>query len=741
MRLARKIFRFILLAFLIGVSAFITYYLIATKDAHLQPSKLLLSERTVIVYDCAGEQVKSALPPSFKEQIPLKDIPKHTQAAFIDTEDKRFFTHGGFDLRRMARAALNNLKARSFKEGASTISQQLIKNTHLSQEKTIKRKLKEFKLTRKLEKQYSKEEILEKYLNSIYFGHNCFGIGAAAEFYFNKSPAELTLADSAILAGLVKSPNNYSPFKNPEQCARRKQTVLSAMLKNGSITPIQQQEALHTPLPLSKAQSKHYTGYLAFVFDELGAIAEEMDLQLGGRIEISTGLTPSIQAQAEEIFSSVKECDYTALVLDGETGLFKAAVSTVGNIKRLPGSLIKPLLVYAPALQENLISPATPILDEKVNFGGYAPENYDGKFYGYTSARVCVEKSLNIPAVKLLQSLGIQKGMDYLEKLNLKTEDCDASLALALGGMKNGYTLRDMTSAYSAFQTGGVYQGGAFITKIKIDGATVYEKPTAKARVFDEDTAYLMTDMLKGAAKTGTAKKLRALPFEIAAKTGTVGTKNGNTDAYALSYTSRDCVSVWLGNADNTAIEHTGGGLPCNLLLALNEALQKAQGDIPNFQTPKTIARVALDKKSYYDTHTLALADELSPMEYRFEEVFKTTQIPTKKADFFTNPRILPPILRLTDEGVMIELDKTSPSFYSYKIVRTDYATHTTVYEGDFIPAFIDKKIEKDKIYCYTITPIYQGREGTSITLPSVNTKAGLSKNERDMLDKEWWEY
>ena len=428
-------------------------------------------------------------------------------------------------------------------------------------------------------------------------------------------------------------------------------------------------------------------------------------------------------------------------MLDGQTGLFKAAVSTVGNIKRLPGSLIKPLLVYAPTLQENLISPATPILDEKVNFGGYAPENYDGKFYGYTSARVCVEKSLNVPAVKLLQSLGVQKGMEYLEKLGLKAEDCDASLALALGGMKNGYTLRDMTAAYSAFQSGGVYQDGAFITKIKIDGATVYEKPNAQTRVFDEDTAYLMTDMLKGAAKTGTAKKLRALPFEIAAKTGTVGTKNGNTDAYALSYTSRDCVSVWLGNADNTAMEHTGGGLPCNLLLALNEALQKIQGDTPNFQIPQTVARVALDKKSYYDTHTLALADELSPIEYRFEELFKTTQIPIKKADFFSNPRILPPILRLTDEGVAIELDKTSPIFYTYKIERSDYATHTTVYEGAYLPVFIDKNIERDKIYSYTITPLYQGREGTSIALPSVNTKTGLSKNEREMLDKEWWEY
>lgn len=741
MRILRKILRFVLLALLIGASVFITYYLIVTKDTHLQPSKLLLSERTVAVYDCANEQVKSTLPPSFKESVPIKDIPKATRQAFVDTEDKRFFSHGGFDVRRIARAALNNLKARSFKEGASTISQQLIKNTHLSQEKTIARKLKEFKLTRKLEKQYSKDEILEKYLNSIYFGHNCFGIGSAAEFYFGKSPAELTLADSAILAGLVKSPNNYSPFKNPDNCLRRKQTVLSAMLKNGSITEEEKREALLAPLPLVPSQNKHYEGYLAFVFDELGSIAEEKNLQLGGNIEIYTGLEASLQSQAEKVLSEVKDSDYTAIILDGKTGIFKAAVSTVGNIRRLPGSLIKPLLSYAPALQENLISPATPILDEKVDFGDYSPDNYDGKFHGYTSVRACVEKSLNIPAVKVLQTLGVKKGMEYLEKLGLKAEDCDASLALALGGMKNGYTLRDMLSAYSAFQTGGIYRAGGFITKIKIDGSTVYEKSSYEKRVFDEDTAYLMTDILKSTAKTGTAKKLRSLPFDIAAKTGTVGTKKGNTDAYALSYTSQDCVGVWLGNADNSAIEHTGGGLPCNLLLSLNEVLQKEYGDIQDFTIPQSVARVSLDKKSYYDTHTLLLADELSPMEYRFEELFKRTQIPTKKADFFSNPRILPPVLHLTDNSVVIELDKTSPSFYTYKIERSDYATHTTLYKGEFIPVFVDESIEKDKIYCYTVTPFYQDRVGTPITLPAVNTKKGLTQNEREMLDKEWWEY
>ncbi len=742
MRILRKILRFVFISLLLLAMLLLGYYFITTKDTALEPSKLLLNEKTVVVFDRSGERINNALPASVKETVRLKDIPKKTQLAFIDIEDKRFFTHNGFDIRRIARAALNNLKARSFKEGASTISQQLIKNTHLSQEKTVKRKLREWKLTRQLEKKYSKDEILEKYLNTIYFGHNCFGIRAAAEFYFGKAPSELTLADSAILAGLVKSPNNYSPFKKPENCEKRKNTVLSAMLKNGNISETEKRQAMLVPLPHSANRTEHNAGYLAFVFDELETIAEEKGLQLGGSIEISTGLDPALQAETEKILSENANCGHTAVVLDGETGTFKAAVSSIGNIRRLPGSLIKPLLVYAPALQENILSPATPILDEKVNFSGYTPENYDGVFHGYTSARACVERSLNIPAVKVLQSLGVEKGMEYLARLGLKTEECDASLALALGGMKNGYTLRDMTAAYAALQNGGAYRPCAFITALKINGETVFEHKNEPSRVFDEDSTYLMTDMLKSTAKTGTAKKLRTLPFDIAAKTGTVGTKKGNTDAYALSYTSRDCVGVWLGNADNSPIEYTGGGLPCNILLRINEYLYQAhKQDVPPFVMPESVRSVTLDKKSYYDTHTMLLADQASPAEYRFEELFKSSQIPTKTSDFFSNPRILPPTVRFTENSVVIELDKTSPTFYTYKIQRSDYASHTTLYEGEFLPVFTDDSVQKDKVYIYTVTPFYQGKAGTPVVLPAVHTKAGLSQGEREMLDKEWWEY
>ena len=248
--------------------------------------------------------------------------------------------------------------------------------------------------------------------------------------------------------------------------------------------------------------------------------------------------------------------------------------------------------------------------------------------------------------------------------------------------------------------------------------------------------------MLKTAVKEGTAKKMRALPFDIAAKTGTVGTKQGNTDAYALSYTSRDCVGIWLGNADNTKIEHTGGTLPCQLLSWVNEYLYdryRTLGQVlPAFSPTANVKKISLDKSAYYDTHNILLADEVSPMEYRFEEWFKKDVIPTKKSDFFSNPRISTPEISLKGGQVIIHLPKDAPACYRYRIERTDYASHTTLYEGEFLPSFTDEHVKSDRQYVYTVTPMYLDKIGVPVVLPSVNT----AQNEYgEIIKKDWWQY
>lgn len=746
MKTVRKIFLIGCAFFLALICIALGYYFFVTRNTRLDPQKLLFNEKNITVYNEQNERVEHQLFPTEKETVRIALLPDHTKYAFIDTEDRRFFSHSGFDFRRIVGAALNNLKAGAFKQGASTISQQLIKNTHLSQEKTVKRKLKEFKLTRLLEKKYSKAEILEKYLNTIYFGHNCFGIQAAAKFYFGKSPQELSLADSAILAGLVKSPNNYSPFKNPENCKRRMTSVLNAMLKNKHLSKAEMEAALNAPLPTPSAQNTQNVGYMNFVFDELASLSDEYGFTVGGNVEIFTYLNEDLQSKTQKILDTETDCGKLALVLDNETLGFKACSATVGNIRRLPGSLIKPLLVYTPAFEKDILSPATPILDEKVNYGGYAPENYDGKYHGYVSARESVEKSLNIPAVKTLETLGVATGASYMKKLGLEIDKEDLSLALALGGMKNGFTLKDMLSAYATLPNGGVYEQGRFISEIRINGVRVYKRERKKRQVFSEESAYLMTDVLQSTAKTGTAKKLRSLPFDIAAKTGTVGTSNGNTDAYAVSYTTKDSVAVWLGNPDNRYIEHTGGSLPCNLLLQINEYLYesytKKDVPIPHFAAPKNVSFIDLDKTVYYDTHSLVLADKNAPAETTLRELFKNSAIPLKQSDSFSNPHMDSPTISLQKDGVYIQFPKTASKYYEYKIIRSDYATHNTLYFGENPKTFKDDSLKTETTYVYEIVPYYKGIAGEKITLPAVTTKEPiLNEKEQTIIEKEWWGY
>lgn len=740
MKIIRKIFTILIILFLVLLLFAFGYYFAVTSSVSLQSEKLSFREENITVYDGEGTPVNACLQNGETYTVPYAEIPSHTKQAFIDTEDKRFFSHNGYDYRRVIKAALSNLKSGRFQQGASTISQQLIKNTHLSQEKTLKRKLREWKLTKQLERRYSKEEILEKYLSVIYFGHNCFGLRSAARFYFGKEVNELDLADSAILAGLVKSPNHYSPFKNPENCAKRKAVVLSLMIKNGSITEAERQAALKKDLPKTQTSHKQENGYLHFVFDELATLSQQHSFTVGGNIQIYTQFDAKLQNALRELANNYTQSDKTLSVLDATTHSFKACVSSVGDIRRLPGSLLKPLLVYAPALEENLISPATPILDEKINYAGYSPNNFDGKFYGYLSARECVAKSLNIPAVKILETLGVEKGARYLQKLGLTVDKEDYSLALALGGMKNGYTLNDLLSAYSCLANGGAYSPCGFITEIKIDGEQVFLRNPTESRVFSQESAYLMTDMLKSAATTGTAKKLRTLPFDIAAKTGTVGTDKGNTDAYALSYTMKDIVGVWLGNADNRFIDCTGGGLPCNFLLQINEYLYK--NNVPvTFEKPNGILEIALDKPSYYDTHTMLLADSAAPAEYRFYELFKKQCAPKTKSEIFSNPVIIQPTVHFENGKISIRFHEKSPKFYQYKIERYDNSKQTTVYFGKYTQTFIDENIQANKKYIYTITPVYNGREGKPVILPTVSTAKGESPPNEEILNKDWWKY
>lgn len=708
-------------------------YITATTGVKLDPQKLLLPDTQIILYDEKNRQLSGATAFNHRDTVSIYDLAPHTLDAFIATEDKRFYQHNGFDIVGIGRAVLKNVKSHSFQEGASTISQQLIKNTHLSQEKTIRRKLKEIKLTLALEKKYSKHEILETYLNTIYFGHNCYGIASASQFYFSKSPVDLTLDESALLAGLVRSPNNYSPFKNPEKAFLRRKVVLSLMAQQGKISKKEQENALNAPLPTTYAP-KSTRSYSHFAIEEMDKIIEELGFPASGKIEIFTHFDENIQTLLDSQ-TLQQTCDKTMAVIDNDSHGITAYRSSVGMINRSPGSLIKPLLVYAPAINEGLACPATPILDEKTDFGGYSPKNYSGEYLGYVSLRDALSKSLNIPAVKMLNTLGVDRAANYADRLGLPLPEQDKTLALALGGMERGYPLINLLSAYSAFPNDGFYSPCTFIRELRINGITIYRKPQTTTHVFSPESAYLATDILRTATQSGTAKKLRALPFEVAAKTGTVGTTRGNTDAYTVAFTSKHTVGVWLGNANNAPIETTGGDLPAELTKSILSELYKKQTPSP-FDRPNGIKTLALDLAAYETEQKILLSDPNAPLKYQKSELFDTMYAPTEKSTRFSTPQISIPSASFDGEKVCITFEKVPPTYYQYKILRTDKKGTKTLYDGKSFKTFTDNDLSENTAYQYTIIPYYQNNVGLSVKLPTVYIS---TLKPPPIANKPWW--
>lgn len=706
------------------VLALFLYYFSVTASVRLDAAKLTESTETVRVFDARGNQMEL---PEIKKCASFSALPPYVPNAFVAVEDKRFYSHGGFDYKRIGKAILKNISSFSFKEGASTISQQLIKNTHLSGEKTVNRKLKEMKLTRALEKRYSKEEILSLYLNSIYFGHGAFGIEEAASFYFQKTAETLTPAESATLAALVKSPNRYSPFRDGEKCLKRRNFVLSLMRDQNYITADEYAEAVASSLPLApNDETESGRSYLSLVFEELSLLfpTEKTDA-----LKIYTCYDPDLQKSIEEYEA---ETDYSACVLDNKSHGIKAYYSSVGRAKRLPASLIKPLVVYAPALEENAISPATPVSDERTDFGGYNPKNYGDKYEGYVSVRHALSRSVNVPAVKILNVIGVDTGAEYMEKMGLEVTDEDRSLALALGGMKEGYDLPSLAFAYSAFPALGNYSPSRAIRKIEsASGKTLYEWKPTYTRVFSEDTASLMNDMLQTAVREGTAKKLRSLDFQIAAKTGTGANSAGNTDAYTLSYTSEDTVAVWMGMRDNSPIETTGGGLPAALALEINRKLYATHSPA-DFPVPESVKKVAFDKEEYEKNHRILAADPSAPPVTTLSELFRSSALPTVQSTRFSKPTIQKPTISVKNGSVLIILCQTE--YYDYLVKRKNNGKTVTIYEGPYRSAIMDNSVVAGETYEYSVTPLYMETAGEPVLLPAVHIP------KQAEIPDGWWE-
>ena len=682
-----------LILFILGSLFFIIFIndIMGISSVKFDKEKLIAVNQEIVVYNDDNVELKNTI--SNKSIVKIEDVPNHVVNAFISIEDKDFFKHNGLNYKRIAKAMFNNLKSFSFKEGASTISQQLIKNTHLTNEKTIKRKVKEMLLTKKLEKEFSKKDILETYLNVIYFGENSYGIERAALTYFGKETKDLTLWEGATLAGIIKSPYTYSPVYNPENCLKRRNLVLSEMLKDKKISQAQYDEAVNMPLEIVDRKQEQGVNnlYVKACINEAEQILNlsEKDIMLSG-IKIYSYLDDEVQKQLYDIANNENNYhtnsygntnDSLLIMIDNETyavlGYAGKSDYDLTNFVRQPGSTIKPILVYAPALEKGLVSPDTLILDEKINYGGYSPKNVGGKYYGYVSVEESICDSLNVPAVKTLDYVGIENAKQFAKKAGIKFDENDNGLALALGGFTNGVTLKELTNSFLPFVNDGNFSKANFVRKIvDVNGKTLYEHKPKEEKIMGEDTAYLMTSMLKEACKTGTSMKLKNLDFDVAGKTGTVaitGTNN-NTDAYSVAYTTKHTMGVWIGNYSNTTKyvlegKNNGGTYATNMIKMCFEELY-ANNKPENFKQPNSVKEVEIDLKEYENNHVIKLASSNCPDRYKIKTLVSKRFEPKETSELFENLSVENFDVKIENGKVLICFD--AEDYLKYEIMRVE---------------------------------------------------------------------
>lgn len=617
---------------------FLCYF---TSDrVKFNPAKLQEVTSKIEFYDNENIPIKEEN--SFNSKfVKISSLPNHVKDAFISIEDKEFYNHNGLNYKRMLGALIWDLKNGKMAQGASTISQQLIKNTHLSSQKTLNRKMNEIVLAKQLEKNFSKEEILEKYLNIIYFGDNCYGIESASNHYFSKPSKELNLQEGALLAGMISSPARYCPITKLENAKKRRDIVLKEMLEDGKITDEEYQKAKQSEVEINIQIDKNnkLNCYSEMALDEAMSILKIPAKQISnGGYKIYTYLDKEKQSALEKTQNQIdfNENNHALISISATSGEVQAFCGEssykILKNKRQPGSAIKPILVYAPAMNEGIINPLTQILDEELNISGYTPKNHDNKFHGYLSVKDAICSSYNIPAVKIMSYTTIDKSKKYAEKCGIEFSPNDDNYSIALGGMTYGTDLCSLTSAYTIFTNNGNYVKPKFVKYITDSkDKIVYVAEKNETPVIRDDTAYLMNSMLIEASKTGTSKRLKDLDFEIASKTGTVGKNSKNYDAWSVSYTTKDIVGVWVGNMDNSPIGSiVGGNVPIEATKIYLSQIYSNEKPLP-FNVPSSIEELEIDSKELIENHQIVKAASYLPERYRISAPFSRFYPPKSK--------------------------------------------------------------------------------------------------------------
>ncbi|MDE2329882.1 MAG: penicillin-binding protein 1A [Bradyrhizobium sp.] len=536
--------------------------------------------------------------------VALKDLPPYLPKAFIAIEDRRFYSHHGVDPVGILRAAVTNLLHRGVSQGGSTLTQQLAKNLFLTQERTLQRKLQEAELAFWLERKYTKAQILELYLNRVYFGSGAYGVEAAAQRYFGKSAKNVTLAEAAMLAGLVKSPSRLAPNRNPDGAEKRAQVVLAAMADARFITEAQAQASIGHPSYNVKPVG---AGTINYVADWIGEVLDDLVGPIDQDIVVETSIDPRLQSIAEASVidelaaKSVKfNVSQGALVAMTPDGAVRAMVggrnysesqyNRAVTAKRQPGSAFKPF-VYLTAIEAGM-TPDTIRQDAPINVKGWKPENFEHEYLGAVTLRQALAMSLNTVAVRLGMEVGPANVVRTAHRLGISSK-LEANASIALGTSE--VSLMELVGAYVPFANGGQGITPHVVLKIRTArGKLLYARqPDQLGQVIDPRNVAMMNTMMEETLRSGTARKAE-LPGWVAA--GKTGTSQDFRDAWFIGYTTNLVTGVWLGNDDSTPTRRAvGGGLPVEIWSRFMRAAHQGVpvATLPTSQAPGFFSNVA----------------------------------------------------------------------------------------------------------------------------------------------------
>jgi len=538
--------------------------------------------------------------------IPIKEMPDHLKKAFVAIEDVRFYEHSGFDLRGIGRALFRNLVRKGMSEGASTITQQLARNLFLSPKKSMKRKVEEIILAVNIERNYTKDEILNMYLNLIYLGEGAYGVEAASYTYFDKKARDLTLPEAAALAGLTRSPSRSSPFKSDARTIDRRNLVLRKMWGAGFINQAQYQTAVAAPLVL--APFKPHEKRTGFFIEHAKQILEEYvpeqeDIFTNGlnvRTTINLKMTEEAYKAIEKGMKLYRERNPKAKVLpevalvamEIKTGEIKVLIggrdfasspyNRATQAKRQPGSAFKPF-IYLTALREGC-PPDMPLLDEPISFKDAAgqvwqPRNYQNEYHGAVTMRKALELSLNSATVRLLEKVGVSKVIELAKRFHMNGNFAP-NLSLALGSAE--VCPLELAAAYAAIARGGVYLPPVAVTNVLTAQGEEIHHDVSEERIVSPEEADTLIDMMKGVIKRGTARKASGMPYILAGKTGTT---NEFRDAWFVGFSPHLLCLVWVGYDKDTFLGKRESGGTTALPIWM-EFMAKALPQYPNDDFP-----------------------------------------------------------------------------------------------------------------------------------------------------------